>query len=210
MKAKKKTPEKDQSTEERIKNAARIVFHQKGFAAARTRDIAQEAGINLALLNYYFRSKEKLFDLIMYETFHGFLQSMTGVFNDKETSLYGKIEILADRYIDLLIQQPEIPLFVLSEVRNDPDAFIAKMQMKELAFKSHFLVQFQQAVEEGKMPPIHPVQLLMNLVSLVIFPFIARPMMKNIGGLSDADFNMLMIQRKTLIPKWLKAIAETR
>src|SRR5687767_4981818 len=118
MKPKKETPAKDHTTEERIKNAARVIFHQKGYAAARTRDIAEEAGINLALLNYYFRSKEKLFDIIMFETFHGFLQSMTGVFNDRDTTMFQKIEILAERYIDLLIKQPDIPLFVLSELRS--------------------------------------------------------------------------------------------
>ena len=67
----------DTSTEEKIKEAARVVFHKKGYAATRTRDIAEEADINLALLNYYFRSKEKLFDIIMVETLSGFLQHLT-------------------------------------------------------------------------------------------------------------------------------------
>jgi len=66
----------DLSTETKIKEAARVVFYKKGFSATRTRDIAEEAGINLALLNYYFRSKEKLFEIIMFETFSAFVQSM--------------------------------------------------------------------------------------------------------------------------------------
>jgi len=76
MSQEKITPKIDTNTETKIKNAARVVFHKKGFAATRTRDIAEEADINLALLNYYFRSKQKLFDLIMFETMHGFLQSI--------------------------------------------------------------------------------------------------------------------------------------
>src|SRR5690606_19330293 len=92
----------DTSTEEKIKNAARLVFNQKGYAGTRTRDIAEQAGINLALLNYYFRSKQKLFDLIMLETMQDFIQSMKTVFNDKNTSLQSKVEAVASRYIDLL------------------------------------------------------------------------------------------------------------
>ena len=85
----------DVSTEEKIKEAARVVFHKKGYAATRTRDIAEEADINLALLNYYFRSKEKLFDLIMVETLSGFLQHLTAILNDGKTSLEKKIEQIA-------------------------------------------------------------------------------------------------------------------
>ena len=69
----------DSSTEEKIKAAARKVFTRKGFAATRTRDISEEAGINLALLNYYFRSKEKLFDLVMMENMQHFLIGMKEV-----------------------------------------------------------------------------------------------------------------------------------
>ena len=77
----------DLSTEEKIKNSARAVFHRKGFAAARTRDIAQEAGINLALLNYYFRSKEKLFNIVMLEAFQSFLMMQTQHWMKKSENL---------------------------------------------------------------------------------------------------------------------------
>src|SRR6201987_5095264 len=107
---------KNISTEEKIKQAARKIFMQKGYAATRTRDIAEEAGINLALLNYYFRSKEKLFDIIMLESLQSFRQSMVNVLNDKKTSLENKVETLVNNYLDLLLAQPEIPLFVLSEL----------------------------------------------------------------------------------------------
>src|ERR1700751_6460756 len=97
---------KNISTEEKIKQAARKIFMQKGYAATRTRDIAEEAGINLALLNYYFRSKEKLFDLIMLESLHDFRQHIIVALNDEKTSLESKIETLVSNYIDLLINQP--------------------------------------------------------------------------------------------------------
>src|SRR3954447_3091787 len=99
MPAKKAQRSPDINTESKIKAAARVVFHQKGFAATRTRDIAQEAGINLALLNYYFRSKQKLFDLIMAETVSAFMQNMVLVLNDEKTTLAHKIQELSNRYI---------------------------------------------------------------------------------------------------------------
>ena len=80
--AKKKSVEVDLSTEEKIKEAAKKVFLKKGYAATRTRDIAEEAGINLALLNYYFRSKEKLFDLIMLEKLEKFFGVIAPVLNN--------------------------------------------------------------------------------------------------------------------------------
>src|SRR6478609_280809 len=89
---------RDTNTETRIKEAARIVFHKKGFAATRTRDIAQEANINLALLNYYFRSKERLFELIMFDTVTSFFETMGIVFNDETTSLEEKIALVAEKY----------------------------------------------------------------------------------------------------------------
>src|ERR1700748_2737311 len=83
----KKTTTEEISTEEKIKAAAKKLFTQKGFAATRTRDIAEEAGINLALLNYYFRSKEKLFELIMMENFRQFLQGIKVKFLDENMTI---------------------------------------------------------------------------------------------------------------------------
>src|ERR1700733_13708884 len=86
--------EKNASTEEKIKAAARKVFTQKGYAATRTRDIAEESGLNLALINYYFRSKEKLFDIIMVENMQLFVHSVIDLLNDTKTTLQEKIKVL--------------------------------------------------------------------------------------------------------------------
>ncbi|HMZ24949.1 MAG TPA: TetR/AcrR family transcriptional regulator, partial [Saprospiraceae bacterium] len=104
--------EKSASTEEKIKEAARRVFTRKGYAATRTRDIAEESGYNVALINYYFRSKEKLFDLIMLEHLQLFVSSVHDHINDRTTSLPQKVEILISHYIDMLIKNPDLPVFV--------------------------------------------------------------------------------------------------
>jgi AcrR family transcriptional regulator len=196
----------DTSTEEKIKTAARTIFTQKGYAATRTRDIAEEAGINLALLNYYFRSKEKLFDMIMLESMHDFIHSIAGIFNDETTTLEEKFQLLVNNYIDMLIAQPNLPLFVLSELRTNPGHLVSKLNLKENLANSFFLKQIHVAIKEGKIPPIHPLHFIMNMMSLIVFPFIASPMLRNIGDLSEEEYNALMQQRKTFIPKWINAM----
>src|SRR5437762_12822796 len=98
-----KTKTKDYSTEEKIKRAARLVFTRKGYAATRTRDIAEAAGINLALLNYYFRSKEKLFELVMMEKVQKLFSVIVPVINDSTTTLENKIELLVNNYFEMLL-----------------------------------------------------------------------------------------------------------
>jgi len=200
----------DSTTEARIKGAARLIFTKKGYAATRTRDIANEAGINLALLNYYFRSKEKLFDIIMLESMQGFILSIASVFNDESTSLEEKIQSLVNQYIDLLSEQPDIPLFVLSELRSHPEKLISKMNMKEHLINSYFFKQIQQAIKEGKIPPIHPLHFIMNLMGMIVFPFVASPILKNIGGLNQEEFNALMQRRKTYIPLWIESMSKVK
>jgi AcrR family transcriptional regulator len=196
----------DTSTEEKIKNAARTVFHKKGFAAARTRDIAEEAGINLALLNYYFRSKEKLFNIVMLETFQSFFASVSSVFNNPDSGFEEKIERFASGYIDLLFSEPEIPLFIMSEIRNNPEELIKNTDIKQAVFQSVFAQQYQMLVQEGKIKEPNFINFMMNLMGLIVFPFVAAPLLKSISGLTDEQFDSVIETRKKLIPVWMKAI----
>lgn len=198
--------EHDITTEEKIKQAAKIVFHKKGFAATRTRDIAEEAGINLALLNYYFRSKEKLFGIIMTETVKDFVFSLGSVINEESTSLDEKIPLLIERYINMLIKNRNIPLFVLSEMQQNPELLNEKFHIKETIMKSVMIRQFQEAVAAGKIVNLNVFQFIMNIMGLTVFPFVASPMLKQLGDLQEDQFLTLVEQRKTLIPLWIKAI----
>ena len=202
--------ENDSSTEDKIKNAARIVFHKKGFAATRTRDIAEEAGINLALLNYYFRSKKKLFDIIMLESLQGFARLIMEVFTNEQTSLDQKIETFADKHIELLLENPDIPLFVLSELRENPDLLLSKIGGMDSALQSHFIQQFNKAIKDGKIASVHPLHFIMNMLAMTAFPFVASPLLKGIGKLSGKDFDHLMQERKKLIPRWIKAALKAK
>jgi AcrR family transcriptional regulator len=202
--AKKKVIEMDLSTEEKIKAAATSVFIKKGYAATRTRDIAEAAGINLALLNYYFRSKEKLFELIMMEKLEKFFGAIAPILNNSKNSLEQKIELLTTGYIDLLTANPDLPLFILSEIRMNPDQFVNKLPVSTL-FESHFVKQLHQ-----RRPDIHPIHFLMNVLGLNVFPFIMKPAIQASGILNEKIFNARMEERKTFIPKWVHAMLKVK
>ena len=108
---------RDQSTEEKIKAAAKKVFMTKGFDGCSVRDIAKEVGSNVALLNYYFRSKEKLFELIFEGAMSDFLQSMIAVFSS-ELTLKEKVEQLIDKEFTFFMEHPELPMFILQSLHH--------------------------------------------------------------------------------------------
>ena len=197
---------KDISTEERIKVAARKVFHQKGFAGTRTRDIAEEAGINHAMLNYYFRSKEKLFGIVMMETMAQFFKGVNLMLNDESTSLDEKIDLIVSNYVDLLLKEPELPTFILNEVRPNPQAFVEQNPIKEALTHSVLTRQYAEAVARGEITEPNLMQAILNVIGLVIFPFIAKPILTSIINIPEEQYKALMIQRKTLIPQWIKVI----
>jgi AcrR family transcriptional regulator len=204
MMAKKKA-QSDSSTEEKIKTAARSVFTKKGYSAARTRDIAEEAGINLALLNYYFRSKEKLFDIVMMENLQKFLLALSGSLRDEKSTLNEKVALIASNYIDMLKTNPDLPIFVLSEIRANPEKLASTMGVKSLLLESAFFKQLMEATK-GK---IHPLHLLINIMSMTIFPFIASPLLQNVGSMKQSDFDNMMEERKKMIPIWFDAIVKS-
>ncbi|MCF0060355.1 TetR family transcriptional regulator [Dyadobacter chenwenxiniae] len=189
--------EMDLSTEEKIKEAASKVFTKKGYGNARTRDIAEEAGINLALLNYYFRSKEKLFEVIMAERIQKLFGILTPILNDSDTTLQEKFVKITESYIDMLNEHPDLPIFVLSELRNDPERFADRIQAKTHLTKSVFVKQLQEKGTE-----IHPFHFLMNLLGMIIFPFVGKPILQTVTG-GEENYPALMEQRKKLIPEWL-------
>lgn len=190
----------DTSTEEKIIQAASKVFTQKGYVATRTRDIAEEAGINLALLNYYFRSKEKLFQLIMVEKLQLLFSVILPIVNNDDLSLEEKVETLVENYINLLIDNPDLPLFVLGEIKANPAGFKDRLQVRKVLQNSSFVRQLR-----NRRPDVEPVHFIVSLLGMTVFPFIA----KQILFADDNTFKMQMEERKALITKWARTILET-
>lgn len=190
-------PKKDDTTEEKIKEAARDVFTHKGYSATRTRDIAEKADINLALLNYYFRSKEKLFKLVMEENLLRLLSVLFPIINNSKNSLEEKISAFAENYINLLVENPELPLFIFNELKNHPDQFMKKFEIDDVLRNTSFFKQIS-----AQKPDTDPLQFMLTMLGMTIFPFVAKPLIFN----DSLKFNMLMEERKSLIVDWSKAI----
>ena len=206
-----KRPEKtkETSTEEKIKEAARKLFTQKGFAATRTRDIAEEAGINLALLNYYFRSKQKLFDLIMMENFRQFIGGMSANFQDETLTMEERIGKVVNAYIDFLTEFPDLPLFILNEIRSNPSKIAAKINEEVGPARSQFFKQLTDAKRDGKTA-LDPFHFVANLVGLTVFPFVSRPLLQRVTNVTDEQFKAHMEERRKLVPMWIGMMLKGR
>jgi len=195
--------DKSISTEEKIKAAARTIFTKKGYAATKTRDIAEEAGMNLALLNYYFRSKEKLFEIIMAENLKKLFGILAPILNDQHKTLDEKLSMIATNYIDMLFVNPDLPLFVLSELRQNPGWLRETLHVDNVVIASHFMVQLRE-----KKKDINPIHFLISFLGMLIFPFAARPILQGTAAITDDQYNQLMEERKKLIPMWMKCMLE--
>jgi TetR/AcrR family transcriptional regulator len=194
--------EKDATTEEKILSAAKKVFISKGMAGARMQDIADEAGINKALLHYYFKNKEQLFENIFIKLTHGFWQQITMVF-ESDTPLFEKISTFCSMYIEKVIENPYIPLFVLYEMNQRPAGFVKKMFRNNSPRPGKLMQQIEAEVKDGNIRPTQPAQLIMNMLSLCVLPFIGKPMFLTVMNIDDKTFLDLMYERKKSVPEFI-------
>lgn len=189
---------KDQSTEQKILASARAVFIEQGLAGARMQDIADRAGINKALLHYYFRNKEKLFDMVFEEAAAKFLPRISILF-EADVPIFDKIRTFVEHYINLMMENPFIPIFVLNEVHKNPAEFITKIWGGRMPPVREFAAQIQREIEAGNIKPVHPFHLMMNMISMCIFPFVGRPIATSVFQLSNEQFMQFMEERKKVV-----------
>jgi len=201
MKAKKEKSADAQSTIEKIKSVARSEFTTNGYSGTKTRDIAEKAGVNLALMNYHFRSKENLFDLVMQESIEKLFSFIIPTLNDLQTSLEEKLSLLSEQYISLIIREPNLPIFVLNEIHHNPERFASHIKFNTEIMGSHYLVQLKEADPSGE-----PVQHLITYLGILLFPFFMRPVMTANGQVGNNQFLAAMLQRQKMAPVWMKAI----
>jgi AcrR family transcriptional regulator len=165
---------KKDSTEDKILEAAKNVFVTKGMEGARMQEIADAAGINKALLHYYFRSKERLFEAIFSEIIKFAFPKITRIAQSEEP-IISKIEQVIDAYIDLLIKHPFIPGFIIKELNRDPSGLF-KLVVKFGLNPQVIFDQIQLAMDRGEIIQMPPRHLAANIISMCIFPFAARPL----------------------------------
>ena len=193
---------KKDTTEEKILEAATNVFVAKGMDGARMQEIADEAGINKALLHYYFRSKEKLFEAI----FSGIIQFAFPEISrivKSELPVVEKIELVINAYIDLLRKHPFIPGFVMKELNRDPSGLF-KMVLK-FGFNPQVIFdQMQVAMDRGEIIQMKPIHLTANIVSMCVFPFAARPILSFvIFKENEAELEAFYAERADVIKQFV-------
>ncbi len=168
--------DKKENTEEKIINAARTVFVKKGMDGARMQEIADEAGINKALLHYYFRSKEKLFDAIFGQIIKMAFPKITSIVSS-DVHFLTKLDQFLDTYLDVLLKHPYLPGFVLKEVNRDPSLFI-KLIIKHGFSPKPVFGAIEVAIKRGEIIAINPMHLIANVIGMCVFPFAARPIIE--------------------------------
>ncbi len=205
MEKAKNLEKEDLSTEQKIKDAAAIVFQKKGFAATRTRDIAEEAGLNLALINYYYRSKKNLFDIIMEEKLRTFFRTFIPFILSEDQTPDEKIKRISKDYINLLLENPELPLFVLNAIHTNPEHFTKMIYGADQIQHSPLVAQLKRL-----NPKVKFEQFFLNIMALCIFPFIMKPAISHLSDILSKDFENLMKERIEMIPKWMDAMIKVK
>jgi AcrR family transcriptional regulator len=192
------------STEEKIKRTALVLFLERGFERTSIREIAKRAKINIALLNYYFRSKENLFDSI----FSGLLGKYTPTLNsilNVPLPIEEKVKLYVEKYIDILLENPKLTYFVLSVLHRNPDKITKLKIFQSLYNTGNFSIQFMEEVKKGNIREYDPTQFFINMLSLITFPFTIKQVIIEKNKMEEKDFNTFMQERKTVITEMLLA-----
>ncbi len=199
----------DRNTELDIVEAARKVFQEKGFKEATMRDIAAEAKINMAMVHYYFRSKENLFFLILDEAFRQLIEKIVSVLNNDELDIFEKIRRIVSEYITFFSEKPYLPQFLMGEVIRNPER-MGKQMLKNMSFLNVFRTfseQLGKEYEKGTIQHISAFSLLLNIISLCVFPAIIKPLACEVPDYDTTVFDHLIEDRKTEVADFIiKAI----
>jgi AcrR family transcriptional regulator len=186
-------------TEQLIKEKARILFFQKGFLNATTQEIADEAGVNRALIHYYFRSREQMLDLILDETMMERKERAINILSS-DIPFRKKIAQYIETMVDSGLKYPYLENFIISETARSPDkiksfcARVAKAKSSDL-----ISAQLEEEIKNKKLSPISPENFMVNLVALCNYPLLAKSVLQTIHGMTDTAYRKFLLERKRVI-----------
>jgi AcrR family transcriptional regulator len=197
----------DGEMERRILDAAHTVFVRRGTAGARMQEIADEAGVNKALLHYYFRNKQRLADAVFHRVAAALFARVAEV-GVSDLELEDKVRQIVAVYLDQMARTPYAPAYLIGEMNQHPERAqqlldaVGVTTGKHAApvFLARLAMQIEAQVAAGKIRPIAPRQFLANLVSLCIFPFAAAPMLRAVFRMDERGFRAFIEERKTTLP----------
>ncbi len=196
------TKTKNTTTESEILKAAKRIFQRKGMIGARMQEIADEAGINKAMLHYYYRSKQILFEAVFKRAFSLLAPQLNEVMNSDD-SICEKIKNFTNNYISFVIKHPYLPNFIIQELNRNPEFVKNLMSEKHFPTIEKFRNQVNTKVAEGVIRPIKAEQLFINIMALNIFPFIAAPLLKGFVNVDNSQYKHLMEERKTEVADFI-------
>ena len=189
--------------EQAILAAAKEEFLDKGYDGARTTSIARAAGVTHAMLHYYFKTKEQLFERIFHETMGMLVEGILEVFTQTDKPFKERIAEALGIHFEVIRENPRLPLFMIREVASRPERF-AIIKNVISTFAGNLLIALQrdidQAVAKGEISHIDATTLLLDMISLNVFPFIVKPVFEAATGLdlnADSKFWELRKQENT-------------
>lgn len=191
-------------TEQKIFDAAHEVFLQRGLDGAKMQEIADRAGINKALLHYYYRTKEKLYETVAKAILTRNVPMIRRII-ESELPLQEKIEKFVDQYITVISQNHYLPIFLISEMNKHPDRFFETVIPKNFPKPQKFIEQVEEEVEKGTIRPIDARHLVVNLMSMCLFPFVAKPMLRMVLGISPGEWILFIEDRKRQVKEFIFA-----
>lgn len=181
--------------------AAEKVFVRDGYDGARMQSIADEAEINKALLHYYFRSKEKLFQQVLVQKIKAFLPKIVGII-EAEMTILQKFEAIVDGYLKMLRDNPRLPMFVLFSTYRDP---VILEQFPREVFHG-LIASIKKAIRNGELKRVDPEHLLVSIMGMCIFPYVAKPIASHMLGKSDDEYLLFLRHRKKEIMTLLREL----
>ncbi len=191
------------ATKEKIVQAAHDVFIRKGMDGARMQEIADEAGINKALLHYYFHSKQQLFNEVFYGILSRLIPGVIEIFKS-DNSFMDKIEAIVSEYDSFMFRNPYLPQFVIREINRDPDQLSGFMSDQGLDFE---LVErmINQEINAGNIRPVTFPHLFANLIGMIVIPYLARPLFQRKLFRNDTvKYDQFLQERKKVIASFVR------
>jgi AcrR family transcriptional regulator len=198
-------PPADQETRDRILDAAEVVFTRKGTAGSRTQEIARQAGINKALLHYYFGTKAALADAVFARALAKITPVMFGILAEHTLSLEQNIPALVNAQIDFHSARPYFAGYLLSELHAEPERITRLMGQRGPIPLGHLRMQLRDAARAGRIRPIRAEQFVANMMGLLIFPFAIRPALRLLLNLDEAGWRAFLAERRRLLPDFFMA-----
>ena len=185
-------------TENLIKQKAKILFFQKGFLNATTQEIADEAGVNRALIHYYFRSREQLLDLLLQETLKEKKEKVRKVLTS-EIPFREKIANFIDTIVDYGLTYPYLDNFIISETARSPEKVDVFCSMDRVKSSDLIREQLEEEINNGKIASISAEHFMINLSALCNYPLLAKAVLQTIHGMTDAAYRKFLLDRKQII-----------